>query len=73
MLGFGSLRPGQSRSSTVSSRPLRLATIADLRAGLNSGQFTYKQLVEAYINRIHQVNDKLRPVSQLSDNAVATA
>lgn len=90
LLSSNLLRPIQSSPDAVSSLSLRFATIAELRAGLDSGQFTCKQLVEvrrsrrygdqlltpktqAYISRINQVNDDLRPVSQLSENAVSTA
>ncbi|KAL2692539.1 hypothetical protein Neosp_002949 [[Neocosmospora] mangrovei] len=73
LLSSSFLRPTQSSPDAVSSLSLRFATIAELRAGLDSGQFTCKQLVEAYNSRVNQVNNKLRPVSQLSDNAVSTA
>ncbi|KAK0615227.1 amidase signature domain-containing protein [Bombardia bombarda] len=52
---------------------LRFATITDLRAGLDAGLFTSKHLTDTYMARIREVNDILRPVSQLSSNATSTA
>lgn len=54
--------------------PLLLdATLDDLRAGLDAGLFTSVDLVNAYIARIDEVNDELRPITELNPDALSIA
>ncbi|KAI1816351.1 amidase signature enzyme [Poronia punctata] len=49
------------------------ATLDDLSSGLADGLFTSVDLVEAYLARIHEVNDTLRAVTELNPDALAIA
>nr|GAT52318.1 predicted protein [Mycena chlorophos] len=49
------------------------ATLADLQAGLEAGQFTSVDLVTAYIARINEVNSELHAVIEISPTALAHA
>ncbi|RFU79559.1 amidase [Trichoderma arundinaceum] len=53
--------------------PLLDATLADLRAGLDSNLFTSADLVEAYIARILEVNLALRAVTEINPDAFSIA
>jgi amidase len=63
---------------TTRPRPFRFEemTIARLQAGMNAGQFTSKQLVQAYLGRIAELDRQgpaLRAIIQLNPDAVAIA
>lgn len=49
------------------------ATLDDLRAGLDNGDFTSVDLVSAYIARIEEVNAKLHAVTEINPDALAIA
>ncbi|KAF7314058.1 Amidase domain-containing protein [Mycena chlorophos] len=49
------------------------ATLADLQAGLEAGQFTSVDLVTAYIARINEVNSELHAVIEISPTALTQA
>ena len=53
--------------------PLIEATAEDLIAGLESGLFTSVDLVNAYVERIMQVNSTLHMVTQLNPDALSIA
>lgn len=54
--------------------PLLLdATLDELRAGLDVGSFTSVDLVTAYIARIREVNEELRPVTEINPDALSIA
>ncbi|KAL7921484.1 amidase signature domain-containing protein [Trichoderma austrokoningii] len=53
--------------------PLLDATLADLRSGLDKNLFTSVDLVKAYIGRIHDVNPRLRAVTEINPDALSIA
>ncbi|KAK1991994.1 amidase [Colletotrichum falcatum] len=53
--------------------PLLDATLDDLRQGLDSGLFSSVDLVNAYVARIHEVNDDLRAIAEVNPDAVSIA
>lgn len=53
--------------------PLLDATLADLRARLDKNLFTSVDLVRAYIDRIQEVNPKLRAVTEINPDALSIA
>lgn len=53
--------------------PLLDATLADLRSGLDNNLFTSADLVRAYIDRIQEVNPKLRAVTEINPDALSIA
>jgi amidase len=54
--------------------PLLLdATLDELRTGLDSGHFTSVQLVQAYIDRIGEVNSRLKAVTEINPDALSIA
>ncbi|KAL6864283.1 amidase-like protein [Trichoderma novae-zelandiae] len=66
--------PCHSRRTTVGDLPPLLdATLADLRLGLDSGLFTSVDLVNAYIERISEVNAVLRAVTEINPDALLIA
>lgn len=64
----------RSLSFCSNSAPWLLdATLDDLRAGLDSGQWTSVDLVVAYLARIHEVNAELHAVIETNPDALAIA
>lgn len=53
--------------------PLLDATLADLRRGLDSNLFTSVDLVQAYIDRIAEVNPQLKAVTEINPDALLIA
>ncbi|KAL7789779.1 amidase-like protein [Trichoderma ceciliae] len=53
--------------------PLLDATLADLRLGLDSNLFSSVDLVQAYIDRILEVNPLLRAVTEINPDALSIA
>ncbi|KAM0255645.1 hypothetical protein ACHAQJ_005570 [Trichoderma viride] len=53
--------------------PLLDATLDELRVGLDSGHFTSLQLVKAYIDRIGEVNSRLKAVTEINPDALSIA
>lgn len=49
------------------------ATLDELRQGLDSGHFTSVDLTKAYIARIKEVSNDLRPVNEINPDALAIA
>ena len=49
------------------------ATVADLQAGMAAGRFTARQLAEAYLSRIADMDPKLRSVLEVNPDALAIA
>ena len=60
------------RAATVFP-PLLDATLDELRAGLDSGDFTSADLVTAYLARIGEVNGQLSAVTEINPDALALA
>ncbi|KAI1387512.1 amidase [Hypoxylon trugodes] len=61
------------RASSQQYLSLKDATIDELGAGLDSGQFTSVDLVKAYLDRIGEVNDVLHAVTETNPDALALA
>jgi amidase len=68
--------PLEAEAQIAPSFQLDEVTLADLRAGLNSGKFTSKQLVEMYSERISAIDrhgPNVRAVIELNPDAMALA
>ena len=63
-------------ASTPAPAEMEEATIADLQAGMKSGQWTSRSITLAYLRRIDELNERgpaLRAVLEANTEAVATA
>jgi len=69
--GLASLLKGTALAG--SSFPIVEASITQLQAAMAAGQLTAKDLVQAYLNRIQQLNPTLHAVIETNPNAIAIA
>lgn len=66
--------PGPRRAaSPAAAFPSAEATVADLQAKMQSGALTSRQLVQAYLARIEEVDPQLRSVLEVNPDALAQA
>lgn len=66
---LGVMRPSTEQSSDI----MHIPTVAELRAALESGEVTSRELVQAYLARIEQVNGFVKAIAQVNPDAIADA
>ncbi len=69
--GEGHAPPAAAR--TLPATELEEATLADVRAGLDSGRWTARSLCQAYIGRVDAVDRDLRSVIEVNPDALEIA
>ena len=75
IVGF-SLMKNTSASEVVFSEPhteLNEITISELQAGMKSGKFSAKMLVEKYLERIREIDPKIKSVIETNPDALQIA
>src|SRR5581483_4126730 len=69
--GLASLLKDSASAGT--NFPIVEASITQLQAAMTSGQLSARDLVQAYLNRIHQLNPTLNAVIETNPNAISIA
>jgi len=72
-LSSSALLPHRAAPAPISPFELEELTLADLRAGLQSGRFTSRSITEGYLARIEEVDPRLHSVIETNPDALAIA
>lgn len=63
----------QEKTSAVADFELNEITVAELQAGMESGKFTARSIVEKYLKRIEEIDGKLNSVIETNPDALSIA
>ncbi|MCA1625861.1 MAG: amidase [Acidobacteria bacterium] len=75
VVAIGVLKDTMASEITVPEPDIELieVTVSELQAGMKSGKFTAKALVEKYLERIREIDPKLRSVIETNPDAIKIA